>query len=61
MIVNNAGYGRLGMIEEVTDDEARAQLDTNFFGSLSVGRPHSNTSASSEAGTSSRSRPSADS
>jgi NAD(P)-dependent dehydrogenase (short-subunit alcohol dehydrogenase family) len=36
IIVNNAGYGQNGMVEEVTEAEARAQLDTNFFGPLWV-------------------------
>src|SRR4051794_8031015 len=34
VIVNNAGYGQFGMVEELTEDEARAQLETNFFGAL---------------------------
>ncbi|MFI1761439.1 SDR family oxidoreductase [Streptomyces sp. NPDC020800] len=36
VIVNNAGYGQFGMIEEVSESEARAQLDTNLFGALWV-------------------------
>jgi NAD(P)-dependent dehydrogenase (short-subunit alcohol dehydrogenase family) len=36
VVVNNAGYGLLGGVEEVTEDEARAQLETNFFGALWV-------------------------
>jgi NAD(P)-dependent dehydrogenase (short-subunit alcohol dehydrogenase family) len=36
IIVNNAGYGHFGFIEEVTEDEARAQLETNLFGALWV-------------------------
>jgi NAD(P)-dependent dehydrogenase (short-subunit alcohol dehydrogenase family) len=36
VIVNNAGYGLFGMIEEVTESEARAQLETNVFGALWV-------------------------
>lgn len=36
VVVNNAGYGLLGAIEEITEDEARAQMDTNFFGALWV-------------------------
>ena len=31
-LVNNAGYLLSGAIEEATMDEARAQLETNFFG-----------------------------
>lgn len=34
VVVNNAGYGQFGMIEELTEDEARAQLETNVFGAL---------------------------
>ncbi len=43
VVVNNAGYGLIGAIEEVTDAEIRAQLETNFFGALDVTRailPH---------------------
>ncbi|GAB3393026.1 SDR family oxidoreductase [Humibacter soli] len=36
IVVNNAGYGHFGFIEEVTEREARAQLDTNLFGALWV-------------------------
>jgi NAD(P)-dependent dehydrogenase (short-subunit alcohol dehydrogenase family) len=34
--VNNAGYGHFGAIEELTEAEARAQLETNVFGALWV-------------------------
>ena len=34
--INNAGYGLFGMIEEVSEAEARAQMETNFFGALWV-------------------------
>ena len=34
--INNAGYGHFGAIEEVTEAEARAQIDTNLFGALWV-------------------------
>ena len=34
VVVNNAGYGHFGFIEEVTEAEARAQLETNLFGAL---------------------------
>jgi NAD(P)-dependent dehydrogenase (short-subunit alcohol dehydrogenase family) len=34
--VNNAGYGLFGMVEEVTEEQARAQLETNLFGALWV-------------------------
>jgi NAD(P)-dependent dehydrogenase (short-subunit alcohol dehydrogenase family) len=34
VVINNAGYGHFGMIEELTEQEARAQLETNLFGAL---------------------------
>ncbi|GIM90539.1 SDR family oxidoreductase [Paractinoplanes toevensis] len=34
VIVNNAGYGQFGMIEEISEAEARAQIETNLFGAL---------------------------
>lgn len=34
--INNAGYGLFGTIEEVSESEARAQMETNFFGALWV-------------------------
>jgi NAD(P)-dependent dehydrogenase (short-subunit alcohol dehydrogenase family) len=36
VLVNNAGYGVLGAIEEVSDEEVRCQFETNFFGVLEV-------------------------
>ncbi|QUQ64760.1 SDR family oxidoreductase [Kutzneria sp. CA-103260] len=36
IVVNNAGYGHFGFIEEITEDEARAQFETNLFGALWV-------------------------
>ena len=36
VVVNNAGYGLVGTVEEVTEDEAREQMQTNFFGALWV-------------------------
>ncbi|MER6300023.1 SDR family NAD(P)-dependent oxidoreductase [Kitasatospora sp. NPDC001539] len=36
IVVNNAGMLAMGMVEEFTEAEARAQLDTNFFGALWV-------------------------
>ena len=36
VVVNNAGYGHFGFVEEVTEAEARAQFDTNVFGALWV-------------------------
>ncbi len=36
VVVNNAGYGLFGMVEEISEVEARAQLETNVFGALWV-------------------------
>ncbi|SDO77186.1 NADP-dependent 3-hydroxy acid dehydrogenase YdfG [Microbacterium sp. ru370.1] len=36
VVINNAGFGHFGMVEELTEDEVRAQLETNFFGALWV-------------------------
>lgn len=36
IVVNNAGYGHFGFVEELTEAEARAQLETNLFGALWV-------------------------
>ncbi len=36
VVVNNAGYGQFGMVEEISEDEARRQMETNFFGALWV-------------------------
>ncbi len=43
VLVNNAGYGLLGAIEEAEDIEVRHQFETNLFGALAVTRavlPH---------------------
>lgn len=43
VVVNNAGYGLLGALEELSDAEARNNFDVNVFGSLNVIRhavPH---------------------
>jgi len=34
--INNAGYGQFGTIEEISEAQARAQMETNFFGALWV-------------------------
>ncbi|MFD8725402.1 SDR family NAD(P)-dependent oxidoreductase [Streptomyces sp. NPDC059629] len=36
VVVNNAGYGLFGMIEELTEEQLRAQMETNFFGAFWV-------------------------
>lgn len=38
VVVNNAGYGQLGTLEELSDKEARQNFDTNVFGLLNVMR-----------------------
>jgi NAD(P)-dependent dehydrogenase (short-subunit alcohol dehydrogenase family) len=38
VLINNAGYGVGGAIEEVTDEDLRAQFDTNVFGLMTVTR-----------------------
>jgi NAD(P)-dependent dehydrogenase (short-subunit alcohol dehydrogenase family) len=36
VVVNNAGYGQFGMVEEISEQEIRAQLETNLLGALWV-------------------------
>ncbi|QBS40555.1 SDR family NAD(P)-dependent oxidoreductase [Nocardia sp. CS682] len=43
VIVNNAGYGLVGAIEELSEPQIRDQMDTNFYGALWVSQaavPH---------------------
>jgi NAD(P)-dependent dehydrogenase (short-subunit alcohol dehydrogenase family) len=43
VVVNNAGYGLLGSLEELTDEESRENFNVNVFGTLHVIRevmPH---------------------
>jgi NAD(P)-dependent dehydrogenase (short-subunit alcohol dehydrogenase family) len=37
-VVNNAGWGLMGAIEDTSIEEAKAQMETNFFGVLRVCR-----------------------
>ncbi|MGW6423364.1 SDR family NAD(P)-dependent oxidoreductase [Nocardia sp. NPDC055053] len=36
VLVNNAGYGLVGALEELTETQIRDQMDTNFYGALWV-------------------------
>ncbi|WP_250254506.1 SDR family NAD(P)-dependent oxidoreductase [Chryseobacterium sp. Marseille-Q3244] len=36
VVVNNAGYGQIGTLEELTDEEARKNYAVNVFGTLNV-------------------------
>ncbi|MEO7744835.1 MAG: SDR family oxidoreductase [Actinomycetota bacterium] len=36
VVVNNAGYGQFGMVEELSEAESRDQIETNLFGALWV-------------------------
>ena len=36
VLVNNAGYGQFGTVEELSEAELRAQLETNLFGAVWV-------------------------
>ncbi len=43
VVYNNAGYGHVGAVEELTDEELRRQIDVNLFGVINVTRaalPH---------------------
>jgi NAD(P)-dependent dehydrogenase (short-subunit alcohol dehydrogenase family) len=37
-VFNNAGYGHVGAVEELTDEELRRQLDVNLLGVINVTR-----------------------
>jgi NAD(P)-dependent dehydrogenase (short-subunit alcohol dehydrogenase family) len=37
-VINNAGYGIVGAVEETPDSELRAMMETNFFGAANVTR-----------------------
>ena len=36
VVVNNAGYGLMGSVEDSSIDEIKAQFETNFFGAIRV-------------------------
>ncbi|MCU1344168.1 MAG: short-chain dehydrogenase [Acidimicrobiia bacterium] len=36
VVINNAGYGQFGLVEELSEQEARDQMETNLFGALWV-------------------------
>ena len=38
VLVNNAGYGQFGAVEELTDSEIRDCVEVNFFGTMNVVR-----------------------
>jgi NAD(P)-dependent dehydrogenase (short-subunit alcohol dehydrogenase family) len=43
VLINNAGYGFLGAFEEMSDEEFKGQMETNFWGVVNVTRailPH---------------------
>jgi NAD(P)-dependent dehydrogenase (short-subunit alcohol dehydrogenase family) len=36
VVINNAGYASLASVEDIADDDFRAQVETNFFGVVNV-------------------------
>jgi NAD(P)-dependent dehydrogenase (short-subunit alcohol dehydrogenase family) len=38
VVVNNAGYGNISSIEETTEEDMRAQIETNLWGVINVTR-----------------------
>ena len=38
VLVNNAGYGNIAAIEDITAEDLRVQMETNFYGVVNVTR-----------------------
>lgn len=38
VVVNNAGYGLRGEVEAITDEEAKYQMEVNFWGPVRISR-----------------------
>lgn len=38
VLVNNAGFGQLGLFEETSEDQIRTQMETNIFGTMKLTR-----------------------
>ncbi len=54
IVVNNAGYGHFGFIEELSESDARDQIETNVFGALWITQPRCRICGRRAAATSSR-------
>lgn len=60
VVVNNAGYANSAPIEEMAEDDFRAQIETNLFGVVNVTRAALPVLRAQRSGSSCRSPPSAD-